>query len=362
MPTTKTNKSYRHGVYPEDQGVGIIENTGTAWVKPWSRVGGLTIQDSKGEISTLILDFASGYYYNITTRDGPYGSGIEAAVKDKMTTAGAGGTNVASSITLREDRASLEANTLRDKITHVYLRPKSEADGYDADLEVDLDIYVDGEPTTASAHAEDIPLNGDIAYDKVVEGHRLQRKISTNLGKHLLVGIDVEEVSRDIPAEPADLELTEDDYQEEFAEPDLWAVLNSVGNTINRVTGSAISITYTAATGPDDQTSGMTIAAATTLSSTTLTGSGTLLIWHNGAITVTIGGVAIVLTTHDTSGSWTLSYANTLTASGSLVITPTTTAIISDIRTYDSAITAAARGYYYDDVVDNDGGIMIPRD
>jgi len=356
----KTNKSYAYAV-EEQQGIAFTENTGSAWVKPAARSGFIEFVDDEGQQRSLVLDFSDGFFYNIATRDGASGSGEAQAKTDKVTTAGVAGTNIAGVLKTKEMRGTFEKFFLMAKIFHIYARPESESDGFPTGLEIDLNLYTNGEPTTAAATTKDIPITGDISFDRVVEAHRIQLEIKSNMSEHLIAGWQADDVSEDRPADPDDLDMTEDDWQGEFAEPDVW--MGSVlGTMIDRASGEEISATYTAGTGPDSGTdTGFAITTALTLPSTALAGSGTLLVWHTAAITVTIGGVAVVLTAHGTSGGWTLSYANTLTASGAIVVTPTAAGSVSDIRTYVSGISANARGYYYTDVTSNDGKIIIPR-
>ena len=356
----KTNKSYRHALQ-EQQGIAFIENTGDAWVFPAARSGFVQFHDDQGNPISLLLDYSDGYFYNISTRDAASGSGLSVATKDKQATDGSGGTNISGKIKTREMRGTFEKFFLLAKIFHIYARPESESSGFPTGLEIDLSLYADGEPTTPDATTQDIPLTGDIAFDRDVEAHRIQLEITGNMSQHLIAGWQADDVAEDRPADPSGLVMTEDDWQEEFASPDVW-MGSILGTMTDRASGSEISGSYTATTGPDSGSdTGFTIASALTLPSTALAGSGTLLVWHTAAITVTIGGVAVVLTAHGTSGGWTLSYANTLTASGAVVITPTAAGSVSDIRTYVSGISANARGYYYTDVTSNNGEIVIPR-
>lgn len=364
---TTTNSSYRYGVYPDVQGVGFIENTGSEWLKPASKTGGMEVFDDEGQEHTLVLDLNDGYFYDITTRDGPSGSGIVKAARDKVLKDGTGGTQIISSIWFSEDRGSTEDLFIRGKIFHVYVRPEKESNrnesGYNSTnglptgIEFDLYAYEDGEPLTANATAEVIPYTGDIAFDKEVEAHRVQLRVSSSQGQHILTGIQADYVAEDRPAENEFLTQSKDDWQKEIALPTLWAsYLN--GTLINRTTGSEISVTSTQVTAPDGTSNGVQISAATTFGSASV---ATLLVWANGTIAVSIGGTSIALTPLTTSGVWTLHWAHSLVLSGDVIITPTGTVTVFDLRTFNSATTTGARTYYWTDIINNNGLIVIPR-
>ena len=88
---------------------------------------------------------------------------------------------------------------------------------------------------------------------------------------------------------------------------------------------------------------------------------GSIFIWATGAVTMKIGDTAISLTEHANNGTWHLYYANDITASGALAITATGgVAIGADLRAYAVNLSADARQYYYNDVINNGGNIVLP--
>jgi len=120
---------------------------------------------------------------------------------------------------------------------------------------------------------------------------------------------------------------------------------------------------YNYTTGPEGGTAtaiNIIAAGSFTLPSVTLAG-GTLFVWANKAITLTIGGVPISLTAYGISDGFTLYYASGVTASGAVVITTAAAnTAFSDFRCFAGAVSAEALEYYYNDVIDNSGEIVIP--
>jgi len=113
-------------------------------------------------------------------------------------------------------------------------------------------------------------------------------------------------------------------------------------------------------TGVDSYESAFQFSAAISLGNVALT-SGELLLWYKGTLSITINGNPVSLTSHGTSGAWTLAYASGLSDSGEVLITPTGTVEIDDMRIYTSAISEAARTYYYNKITNSDGSIVRPR-
>lgn len=366
MSSDITDKSYRYAV-EKSQGNGFSENSGTDWVFPPAYLRGMYVFDVNNIQKTIILDNSSGLFFDISGRESPTGSGVTPIWKDKVLLAGTGGTDVVPSITFPEDVSDNERDFISHLESHIYLRPydesKRSATGYDSSayptgLNFDLTIYEDGN-TTAKATADNIPKTGDISFDKFARAHRLGLKITANMGNHIIKSREQVYKVEDIADTPTNRTTSEKTYQAEFATPSYWLFLNS-GTLLNRASGNTVSITYSAAIDPIAGTRAIRISAATSLGTVTFV-SGALLLWYSGTIAITIGGAPVSLTTHSTSGGFTLAYVNALTASGEMIITPTGNLDLFDLRMfYTSAISTAARGYYFTDIDSNDGGVFLP--
>jgi len=355
----RTTRCFRNAVLPE-QGVGFNEVSGSAWPMPEARTGTLRIFDSNDQPHVLVLDNKDGYFYDISTRDGPPESSLTRVWKDKVATDGTGGTEILPEAQFPEDRGGFEHYFLEHKESHVYARPYDELVGYPSGLELSLSIFEDGEQTDASATASNIPLDGDISYDKIVEAHRLMMVVSANKSQHVIVGRQQYYVAKDRAAGPDDRIMTESDYEEEFALPLLWFWMKE-GTEQERATGATLTLTVTAVAGIDGGSeSGASFTTAQNFGSVGIGGLGEFMFWYKGTIAVTLGGAPIAITDHGTYSGWTLGYSTNITGTGDVVLTPTGTGIISDMRVFGTAITSGARSYYYNDVSTNGGGVVLP--
>ncbi len=366
---SRTDHSYRVGLFPE-QGVGIIENTGAGWLFPEARTGTVQVFDDSNQEHQLVLDNNTGKFYDISSREGPTNSGITKLWKDKMLTNGTGGTDIISALTFGEDTGNFEHYFIEHLMSHVYIRPYLEtnrnqsgydANGYPVGLTFDSCIYRDGNPTTTDGILDDIPLDGDLQFKTKAEGHRLHTKLTSNMGNHLVVGRQQYYIAKDTIARPGGLVMTEDTNQGAFSLPSLWLSLIN-GQIIDRASGVNIGVGIACAS-PDGASNGISFSSAiNTGINVLLSAEKAILIWYQGTIAITIGGVPITLLDHlPLVSGWFLGYADISPNSGIVVVTPTGAAKIFDMRILNNSVTEKARTYYYNDVANNHGESMIPR-
>ncbi|MGA2091814.1 MAG: hypothetical protein ABSH16_00200 [Sedimentisphaerales bacterium] len=119
---------------------------------------------------------------------------------------------------------------------------------------------------------------------------------------------------------------------------------------------------YEFSTGPEGgaNTAIKVVAASVmTLPVVSLTG-GSLFLWAKGTATLKIGNTPVSLTLYGSIYSWNLYYATGITASGAIAITVEANTEISDLRVFAEAISLDALLYYYEDVKNNSGAIVIP--
>lgn len=362
LVVSRTTRCIRHTILPE-QGIGFYEMPAEAMAMPEAGVGAIAVYDTNNQIRGLVLDARTGKWYDVTTRDGPSDTGIQ-----KYWT-GIDGNEFDHIIKFREDRGTDEKDFQRLLESHVYLRPISELNrnqtgydenGYPDGMEIDLAFFNDGEPTTASATVIDIPLNGDIKSDRKIEGNRVQMQVTVNRGAHIILNrLNIYDSSKRA-APPDKRVMTEMDNQEELAQSVFWASYYN-GVLVNRYDGVEISLSgITPVEGPvdDDQLTGSAFSAPITLGSIAIT-SGSILFWLEGTAVLTIGGSAVTLTDIGTSNGYTLKYGS-VSMSGSIILTPTGPAKISDFRVFNSALSTVAKNYYLNDVQDNAGGNVLP--
>ena len=369
---SSTYVCYKCSVIPE-QGVGFVEYSGTYLAMPLSRSSVVKIFDSNNQVRLLVVDKSDNLFYDVSTREGYEGSGLSKIWKDKVEYDGTGGHDVEPSLTFAEDEGSFEHFFLEHLESHVYVRPYSETDGMPTGIEFSLSIYEDGEPTTASATTANIPQTGDIIFDKKIEAHRLQLKVSANMGEHLIVGRQQYYIAKNRADTPSKRTMTEADYQEEFALPVVWAWENK-----NRVNNTALTGTQTLTTGISGLNSAMKIydnngheGNNINLGNVDLT-NGSISFWWAGYIapSVYIGGVLVSPVPaygSFTSGgrNWEYYCATGVTMSGELVLYSNAGlsweyAYYDDVRVFNSTLSSGAITYMKNDVINNSGSIMLP--
>ena len=360
---SRTNRCIRQAILPE-QGIGFYEMPVAAMAMPEAGVGAITVYDTNNQIRGLVLDSKTGRWYDVTTRDGPAGTGLV-----KVWT-GINSAEFDRTIKFKEDRGTDEKDFQRLIESHLFLRPTSElnrnvsgydANGYPDGMEIDLAFFNNGEPTTPSASIVDVPLNGDIKTDKKVEGNRVQMQVTINRGAHIILNrLNIYDSSRRAAA-PDKRVMSEMDFQGSLAEAVFWASYFN-DSLINRITGTAITLVGTTAVEGPENTGDLTateFTAPITPGSVNIA-SGSVLLWIKGTAALTIAGTAIALTDLGTANGFTLKYADGITKNGNVVLTPTGTAAFADCRVFASALATAAKSYYLTDVQDNAGGIVLP--
>lgn len=360
---SETNRSFPMGMNYE-QGIGFSENTG-AWPMPEARTGVIKITDENDYQHVLVLDYTDGKFYNISMREGPTNSGLVEHFKDKVDVDGTGGTDISPEVTFKEDTGEYEKYTTEHLGSRYYVRPGKETNrngsGYDSNgymtgTEFSSYIYVDGEPTTETAYAEDISKAGEIVYDRKVEGRRLQSKFTSNRSDFQLVARQQTYITKDINYDYENRVTTEGDHQENLSSPLLW-ISRWENPTIDIIGGSGITGDASYQTGPDERSnSAFSISSAISTPSVTSTDAKTLFMWvsggGSGVASVAVGGNSITMTNYSSSGNWYCNYASGITHSGQISITPSGTIGVFDIRLM-SGDKSSDLSYYFGDVTRN---------
>jgi PKD repeat protein len=242
-----TNTSWNYGI-DADQGIGYSKNSGY-FPMPEARVGLISIIDENNIPVILCLDHSDGKFYNISTRD-TFNESIERQFKDKIAIDGTGGYDITPSVTFREDRGTFEKYLIQHLNSRIYIRPRKEnlrdeTVNHDADTGLLNDItfetttYVDGVPDPVVSTAEDIGNKGDIIYDRLIQGHRIQTKFTASRGDFSVVGRQIDYKTKDIPETPDSRITTEGDYQNTVTPDNIW-LTRGTGYTFNRISGSEI--------------------------------------------------------------------------------------------------------------------------
>ena len=365
---SRTTRSFQLALN-ESQGVGFSENTGDDFVFPPAGVPPMMVWDGDNVAHVLVFDNNDGNVYDMMTRDGPTDTGLEKIWTDKADIDGDNGTDIVPSVKFAEDIGNYEYYWLRAAIIRLFIHAVNDsvkgASGFNDEgipdaLEITLRAYIDGKLSVERSVA-DIPITGDIHFDDMVEGHRIALEFVANMGLHTICGRYAKYILTDKMIGSG--VMSEDDYQEQFATPSMWFSRDLL--YIDRATGSELGSTeqakITPVAGVDSRSgSAWSFISALNLPSRSLTGAS-IILWHQGLSSFTINGVPMVFTDYNTSGLWTLSYLTSLTTSGAIVINPTGTCKIFDLRIIDSQILSAdAIAYYYDNIVNHSGDVVLP--
>jgi len=311
--------------------------------------------------------------------------------------------------------------------SHVYFRPYWEtnrdlsgfdANGYRDGHAVNLQIYEDGNPSTASVKLSTVPRDGDYVMRNRAQAKRLQLKISTLTSGWRMVGVQQHLMTIDKVAGPDVDYPSEVQWQAEFSSPKFWVSRDSFSPTLNRAAGKICGGAYDALTaGPDENaSSALTFGVADGLSYSVLYsgGSHTFSTWVYGVISdpatlwkcntgyggtleikiEDVGGVYYVSWDDGVNGdsralSWNgagwvhiaavrdgatikiyengamLSSTNmidtAITYGGTVQWMPTSSITAFDGRWVGRAVSGNALSYYYDDVINNAGnGGLLP--
>jgi hypothetical protein len=353
----------------DSQGVGFSENTGEDFVFPSAGAPPIMIWDRNDIAHLLVLDNNDGNIYDMMTRDGPVNSDVHKIWTDKADQNGENGTDIIPSVKFGEDIGNYEYYWLRSAINRLFVHSVNDSvkgatgfndEGIPDGLEITLRAYIDGKLTVERSVA-DIPITGDIHFDDMVEGHRIALEFTANMGVHTICGRYAKYILTDKMIGSG--VMSEDDYQAQFATPLTWFSRDLL--YIDRATGVELDSTeqakITPVTGVDGRSeSAWSFVESVNLPSRTLS-EASIILWHQGLLSLTINGTPMVFTDYDTSESWTLSYLTALTASGGIVINPAGTCKIFDLRIIDSqALSTEAVAYYYDNIVNHGGDVVLP--
>lgn len=334
-----------------EQGIGFSENTGH-WPTPGKNGGVIRVTDDNDNLRVLVLDDIDGVFYDIT-----YGKhNNEDPVFTDKTSMGGVGQDIATEVSFKEDRGEHEKFTIENLANRFYMRPYDETNrdhtgfddkGFIEDTEFESTIFVDGEPTTAAATAEDIH-GEEIVYDRRVEGKRLQTKLASNKSGFHLVGRQQDHLVKNVNYMPDLRPGTEGDYQEDIQDDLLHWFTRSDNLVLDRIErDNLVGVTeYTAITGPDGKNnSGFKLTVEGDIEITT---SSFVMFWaKNYTNTPAFSSVAGL-------NDWTLYYGTTDVD----LVLPITVEFF-DVRVYSASKTDVV-SYYYDDTVYHNADNVCP--
>jgi hypothetical protein len=268
-------------------------------------------------------------------------------------------------------------------------------------------MYADG-AATAAASASGAPRDGDIQLSKIVSGRRLQPEITVSTSKYQLVGYDSDIVEQDKATIGAGFTDTAEATNQLNLATNLkhWLCRpKALKNRVNATNYTLAGTAPTAVTGPDGRTYALSFVtgASYTQADTTVYGDFAVCFWCKSVATnkkiFNIDGTNdfyvqfVSSTSMDVNGAGNLTVATiasgwhnfwlvrsgstvSLYQAGVLVITGTIATnrggtqlqinpdggamILDDIRVYNTIKSAADIAYYYNDVINNAGKIVLP--
>lgn len=227
------------------QGCGWARYGGLDMVFPMPNTGGQEVYDASNMAIQVMLDERTGQIHQINTYDGPAGSGLTESHYDK------GGADIVSHISLAEYHGTRESEDLEHMVSHVYIRPRTSNNQYLENFAVNSQIYKDGS-ILYSAKTLNNPIQGDIAYDRKIQGKRIQSVFEFMAGGFYITANDIMFVQRDTAGSTAISARTtsEMDFQREYAQGNVWLTRGSKP-LLNRQSGFSASGSFTAIEGAD---------------------------------------------------------------------------------------------------------------
>lgn len=408
-----TTKCIKSAVYSH-QGVGMVERGGANWVWPEAWVGTCSGVDKVNNHIALVLDNASGQFYQI---------GIAEQWLDRLdllSEYGQGGYEIESWVKLKEHvSTSGEFEDIRHEESYVYMRPFNEKNrelsGYNANtgmrgsFHVGAKLYTDGK-LTQEAEINRVPLKADYVFREKVQAPRIQLEINFSAAGWRCIGIQNRVEELDKKRGPIYNTKSETVWQREFNSQDLWISRDSTDPINDRTTvGPTTWGTWDSLVeGPDKiASSGIFLNATTSIGLTLGTiERSTLIFWlsdivANSTIFSFAGGKSIALeldgdeydlvinngvqTVNIPLGykgnEWTM-IAIRFTVDGARVVRNRTSlglhniimgeygggadimslvvGSIFDIRRVPRVVTENALGYYYDNVTTEQGNNFLP--
>lgn len=184
---TNNNLCLRYG-FSRETGFGWSKVSGSAWVVPPTYAGAAQMVDANNLQRMVVYDAVDTYCYWIETFTSYTGSSTTKYFKDKVATAGTGGTDIVCTARFREWTAADESSDIFHKESYIYDRPYDETVGYPTGFSRILKAYVNGSTTAASIISPAV-AKGDLQFFDTVTGSRLQMEVIFATSGARLTGI-----------------------------------------------------------------------------------------------------------------------------------------------------------------------------
>jgi hypothetical protein len=273
-----TGKCYQYAVKDKEQGQGFVEwRNGENMLWPERCMDSVRITDTRENYIHLMWDELMGRPYRIGTRDGPTGSGITKAWKDKQAADGTGGTEIPTTTRLLKHTGSEKSRKLEHIKTNTKFEPQDvanagetgyDSDGFRDDFDATLKIFR-ANNVTESARINKLERKADATIDRKFEDDELTVQLETTTSEFKITDINTKYVEKNKARTDTENDLTPQKHQADLNNHQLLWVSRSMTPQLNLVTGLACGGSYTAVvTGPDGRSSGLSFVAGQGLTNT----------------------------------------------------------------------------------------------
>ncbi|MCP4325336.1 MAG: PKD domain-containing protein [Alteromonadales bacterium] len=219
----------------ETQGFGWSKNSGDGHLWPDSYGSVISTFNEDGDHEQLIFDSLTGLPYIYDTRKLTTSSNLAEVWKDKVNPLNEGsGTEITTRVKLQEYVGSHESYFQQMSDINLFYEPmyraRQDAVGYTAKglrdaFEVDLELYAD-EKLDKVAHADNVPIDRELFFDRIVKGHIMQIAFETASSEYRFTGSEVYLTNYDHAVWPSQPDMTEKDYQSESSDLQGWLTRN----------------------------------------------------------------------------------------------------------------------------------------
>lgn len=281
LNVNRTDQCLRLSMAPKN-GFGWSEFGGSGWPFPEARVGTMKLIDAVGREHLLVLNAADGAIIEIGMRD------VFTDRIDDYTTY-----EIPCRVEFKEEVGGAEHYKKESLEHHLFFRPHDEdfkgqpgytETGYRDAFEVEFALRKDGEQIQDTLVTRDIPLYGDLVFRYQDDAHRWQSLFRTTTSAWKMVKAIDYYINQDKIGDPvAERQMSEESWALELAATSLHVDRNEINPVLDYATGNTMSGSNSArATGPDTRSDSALVFAGTGLTSVnnvSLTGDFTVSFW-----------------------------------------------------------------------------------
>lgn len=367
----------------ETQGIGWSTNSGDGHIWPDSPGSVISIFNEEDDHEQILIDSLDGLPYTFDGRKIASSSLIFEVWKDRVNPLeDDSGTEITTRIRLAEYRGSHESYRQQMSDIYLYFQPMYRSDqgatgftekGLRDAFQIDLELYSD-EKLENTAHADNVPLDRELFFDRKINGHIMQLAFETAASQFRFTRSEVYLTNYDQALWGTKPEMTEKTHQDRVGELIGWYsrggfLFERISRTETPYTGTA----FTVRLGPDNYTGSVFLLLGPDLDVTFRTFDMTYWSTDETAITTDLASTSTtigqVIVPDPAPTTWffvhiklTAPLADTVyTLIGNLLVSPS----YFDVRFHksvetDPALTTDQLNYMFTDVTENQGNAICP--